>query len=607
MNAAGMNTADTNTADTKGLNQRKNGEVLAGIDGGDSGHAPRVSGSGPSGFWRNLRPSCRQIRFKAPWAGRQSAMRWAAFAFLAIAAVIAAHWALPGLVWAQGVNAIPGDATLSGVLIEGEAIVDFDGDTRSYTVGVASSAAILTVAATAVYRDSTVSYKPVDADDATDGHQVAVSEGGRVRVTITVTNGTKTGIYKVAINRGRSGDKQWLASKDIYGLPAALDKKRYGRGIWSDGATLWAVNSAGPSSVLRAFDLETGARRSSDDIAIGTLMHTVGGQARSIEQPWGVAGMAAVPDRDGGIWVLSTRSLIAAQGYSRDRENDDWQANDELVNRCVGQLGTKIRGLWTNGEMLWVGVDDSQPRVAAYRVGCDGGGPVPSEGFYDLDQEGNDAPTGIWADGEHIWVADSQDRMLYAYDMVTKQRVTSKEFGWKDLRADGNPVNPWGIWSNGRTMWVMDNSEYIYSYRMPVSDNTDLGSVRFDGVPVLQLDLSRAQGTVGVPNDATSGTLTVTPRHFRAQASETSGSISVASGTDTFTTTVTAQDGTMTKDYTLTVGRVPGGTTPSINLQPYGRVLTVGWSAPADAGTSGVTSYEIHYARAPDGADEAVD
>ena len=48
------------------------------------------------------------------------------------------------------------------------------------------------------------------------------------------------------------------------------------------------------------------------------------------------------------------------------------------------------------------------------------------------------------------------DGKIYAYDMATKARVPGKEF--ETLQAAGNH-RPTGIWSDGETMWVTDDSE----------------------------------------------------------------------------------------------------------------------------------------------------
>ena len=69
-----------------------------------------------------------------------------------------------------------------------------------------------------------------------------------------------------------------------------------------------------------------------------------------------------------------------------------------------------------------------------------------------------------------MWVADLNDK-LYAYDMVTKARVPTKDF--TTLTAAGNTESG-GIWSDGTTMWVADETDdKIYAYDARGLVNTD--------------------------------------------------------------------------------------------------------------------------------------
>ena len=88
--------------------------------------------------------------------------------------------------------------------------------------------------------------------------------------------------------------------------------------------------------------------------------------------------------------------------------------------------------------------DSSRNRGAAYSHD-------PAKDFDTLDAAGNDDPRGIWSDGVTMWVSDTGDEKLFAYNIMTKARDPSKDFN--TLRSAGN-VAPRGIWSDGETMWV---------------------------------------------------------------------------------------------------------------------------------------------------------
>ena len=101
-----------------------------------------------------------------------------------------------------------------------------------------------------------------------------------------------------------------------------------------------------------------------------------------------------------------------------------------------------------------------QSTAAAYIV--DSGD--ATEAFETLDAAGNNNPEGIWSDGTTMWVADTDDDKIYAYDLATKARDASKDFN--TLAGAGNN-NPEGIWSDRTTMWVADLADdKIYAYSM---------------------------------------------------------------------------------------------------------------------------------------------
>ena len=55
---------------------------------------------------------------------------------------------------------------------------------------------------------------------------------------------------------------------------------------------------------------------------------------------------------------------------------------------------------------------------------------VPTQDFTLAANEagGTFAPYGLWSDGTTMWVDDSGDNKLYAYNLATKARDSSKDF-----------------------------------------------------------------------------------------------------------------------------------------------------------------------------------
>ena len=97
-----------------------------------------------------------------------------------------------------------------------------------------------------------------------------------------------------------------------------------------------------------------------------------------------------------------------------------------------------------------------------------------------LEDAGNASPVGLWSDGTTMWVADSVDDKIYAYDLVTKEHNTNEDFNTLSNAGNGNAHS---LWSDGTTMWVVDDTDNkIYAYSMstkahvPAKDFTNLSA-----------------------------------------------------------------------------------------------------------------------------------
>ena len=135
-----------------------------------------------------------------------------------------------------------------------------------------------------------------------------------------------------------------------------------------------------------------------------------------------------------------------------------WKATDDFNDLAsAGQTGPT--GIWSDGETMWV-ADDANDKIYAYSLYA--GKREPGNDFNTLADAGNEDPNGLWSDGETMWVADPSDDKIYAYNMNTKLRDSDRDFGL----SSGNRMAR-GLWSDGETMWVSDNSALkIYAYNM---------------------------------------------------------------------------------------------------------------------------------------------
>ena len=289
------------------------------------------------------------------------------------------------------------------------------------------------------------------------------------------------------------------SGKDIATLVGAGNHNP--QGIWSDDATMWVVDWH--DGKVYAYDLETRERQAEKDV---DSLNAIGGNSpRDVWSDGTTAWVADYSDekiyaynletmkreprkdlnnlvppsgRDPprGIWSDGTTMWVAYWGYTSGATNAfrDYPSlhGYQMYADVPGAPGTfdglydsyndHPSGIWSDGTTLWV-ADSSDDKLYAYEL--ETRYRDSDKDFNTLDPAGNESPQGIWSDTATMWVADSSDGKIYAYDMKTRQRDADKDF--ETLRGAGNSY-PFGIWSDGRTMWVVDGHDLrIYAYNMP--------------------------------------------------------------------------------------------------------------------------------------------
>ena len=92
---------------------------------------------------------------------------------------------------------------------------------------------------------------------------------------------------------------------------------------------------------------------------------------------------------------------------------------------------------------------------------------------------GHDAPTGAWSDGTLLWIAengDGADDAVYAYDLVTGERVEDREFELHETNRA-----PRGLWSNSKTAWVADSGQNrLFAYDLESGERDEEREVELD-------------------------------------------------------------------------------------------------------------------------------
>ena len=136
----------------------------------------------------------------------------------------------------------------------------------------------------------------------------------------------------------------------------------------------------------------------------------------------------------------------------------EWNVKRDIEDLAAGN--TMATGIWSDGETLWVAdnadnADGAGDAVYAYDLAT--GERLEAREFELTDA--NRAPRGIWSDRVTIWVSDSGQERLFAYDLATGERVEAHEIVLDEDNTDAR-----GLWSDDETMWVLDGGEDVAVY-----------------------------------------------------------------------------------------------------------------------------------------------
>ena len=440
-------------------------------------------------------------------------------------------------------------ATLSGLTVSPVDIVGFDSNITEYHVGVANSVTQVTITATSTDAGATIQIGTIDyGTSAIDrntvasgsGQVVSLDEGeNRVIVWVTSYGGNTRKDYTIIVGRGVESAYGWKASDDFNTLRAAGNHRA--NGIWSNGTTMWVADVQ--DDKLYAYNMQTKARDAAKDF--NTLAAAGNGNPKGI---WS-DGMT--------MWVAD---WSAGKLFAYNMANKARDASRDIDSRSTGG-SHHPEGIWSDGITMWVAYKIAgEGKLYAHTI--DTNSRDAAKDFNTLSAAGNEHPAGIWSDGYFMWVADnSDDKKLYAYRLSTKRRLPALDFD--TLKGAYVNIVPTGIWSDGTTMWVADANGKIFSFNMPLSPDATLSGLTISPAGITGFSPDVTSYHLGVANEVSQVTVTPTANNTRATidingTSISSGSghtVSLAEGQNDITITVTAQDGTTTREYTLTIDR----------------------------------------------------
>ena len=311
---------------------------------------------------------------------------------------------------------------------------------------------------------------PADVDDEKDGVQVDLAVGLKT-FEILVANGDTGGLpqtrtYKVNVTRefftfnDPSKDIDLAFTNDIQGL-------------WANETTLWVADDG--DDKLHAYKKSDGSRDSLKDIDLDSAN----------SNPRGIwsngATMYVVDSGDGKLYAYGLTSR------ARLNSTNDFELNADNANP---------QWIWSDGATMWVTdnagtskVDDD--KIFAYKMSGDKERDESREiDLGELVNDNNDAPTGIWSDGANLWVAnsDTNNAKIYSYKLAGNRidcREETKDFNTLEdagkPEGDGN-LHPNAIFSDGSIMYVTDSVDgKIYAYNQPLSGNAWLKTLTLSG------------------------------------------------------------------------------------------------------------------------------
>ena len=251
--------------------------------------------------------------------------------------------------------------------------------------------------------------------------------------TVTVAavhDGVEVGRATVTIRASDSPDDATLSAFALSGVdigPFAAETTSYAARVAHavTGTTATATpNHPGAGVVIADADGSTAGTARTVALAVGTNVIT-----------------ATVTAADG----VTTRTYSVAVARS----------GSDIDTLAAGNSAP--RGLWGNGEVLWV-TDYLDSKLYAYARAD--GGRLPAR---DVDTfSGARYPTDAWSDGETLWVSDNEFRSAYAYRLADGVRLADR-----DIALAAANRKPTGVWGDGETLWVLDAADrHAYAYRL---------------------------------------------------------------------------------------------------------------------------------------------
>ncbi|TXK80597.1 cadherin-like beta sandwich domain-containing protein, partial [Paenibacillus sp. N3.4] len=440
------------------------------------------------------------------------------------------------------------NADLSALTVDGTSVADFAANTIEYTVNVSNAKTSVTAVGTIAEANASV---------VVAGGSNLVVGNNTITVTITAQDGTTVKTYTVTVVRAKSSNAD-LSALTVDGTSVAdfaANSIEYTVNVSNAKTSVTAVGTiaevnasvvvAGGSNLVVGNNTITATVTAQDGTTVKTYTVTVV-RARSSNADLSAltvdgtsvtnfaAGTLAytvnVPNATTSVTAVGTKAdataTVAVEGGSNLVVGDN-----TITVTVTAQDGTTVKTYTVNV----VRAKSSNADLSALTVD---GTSVANFAAGTLEYTVNipNATTSVTVTGT-------------TYDTNAKVVVT----GGSSLIVGDNTVTVTVTAQDGTTV-----KTYTVTVVRAKSSNANLSALTVDGTSVANFAAGTLEYTVNVPNATTSVTAVGTKADTAAKVVVTGGS-SLVVGDNTVTVTVTAQDGTTSQAYIITINRAASG------------------------------------------------
>ena len=541
-------------------------------------------------------------------------------------------------------SGLSANADLSALTIDGTSVTNFAAATTSYTLDVPNSTAQVIVAATASHGAAGVEYSPADANMGVDGHQVELSVGDNtVTVTVTAGDGT-TKAYTVTITRAEaeltaefgaasytaleggaavtvtvnlSADPERTVTVPITATGAGgADTGDYALSL-SAMAMQLTFNSGEISATFTVTATDDSENDDGESVTLG-----FGTLPSGLSQGMQNTATVGLVDNDVPLdWALIPSGLGAGDAFrllivtsgGRDAQSGDIAVYNSFVQDAAGGGHTAIQSLKDGFRALAsTGAVDARDNTGTTHTSDDRGVPIywldgdraahDYSDFYDgswdhRDPGRDEAGSSVgFGDFNYVWTGSAND----GTEAFSDDDGSSRGLGVEKPRY-GRPARAEFALSGGASV-ASDIAYPLYGlsfvFRVVgqgATDNADLSDLRVDGMSVDSFAAGTTTYTVNVENSvdqvtiaASTAAVDASVGYSPADADSADGhQVDLSVGDNTVTFTVTAEDGTTTQVYTVTINRAEAGSGAPAGLRAEvgHRWLTMRWSPDSSATT----------------------